>query len=203
VDGQLGPGCSVPAKEVAVSGTMALLMALLIPAEAPDEGLVVKQEEVYYDVAGTTKKELDAAVEQRVGRRIGLTEWHVGWEFFAVTNGSECSVGTVLTTVNITVRLPRWTNASDADAELRLWWTLQAREIRQHEQVHVDNAIAAAKAIHKALRQVPPASDCATLGDDLKRTARPLLDEAERKARGYDLRYGMLPWVEHRGDGGW
>jgi predicted secreted Zn-dependent protease len=181
--------------EVAVSGTMALVIALLMPAEAPDEGLVVNQEEIYYDVAGTTRKELLAAVKQRGGRFFAQTEWQLGWEFLPASNGSECSVVSVLTTVRIDVRLPRWTNASDAADDLRLWWTLRIRDARRHEQVHVDNAVSTAKAVHQALRQVPPAADCQTLQGDLKRTASSLVEEARRKDDSYDVRtaHGIIP----------
>jgi predicted secreted Zn-dependent protease len=181
--------------EVAVSGTMALVIALLIPADVLDEGLVVKQEEKYYDVTGTTAKELQAATRHLGGLHSAGTQWSVGVEFHWVSNGSECSVASVSTKVDITVTLPRWTNASVAPDALRLRWALGLRDLRLHEQVHVDNAISTAKAIHKAVRELRPAADCQTLDGDVHRTEKTLVEEALRRDDSYDLRtaHGIIP----------
>ena len=164
-----------------------LLMAL---AEAPAANPVVVVQEKYYDLTGTTAKDLQAAVKKLgpQGRYAGYTEWQVTWAFQSTRLETGCSVSSITIKVDVTITLPQWTNSSDGAHDLRLWWNLSMRDLRKHEQIHVDNAVATARAIEQALKDLPPATDCQTLDGDVARTASAVVEEGRRKDGSYDLR---------------
>jgi predicted secreted Zn-dependent protease len=184
------PQCWADVVEGEMKGLVAAAVLLMPLAVGADESPIVKIEEKYYDVTGTTEKELQAAVKKLgpQGRYTGYTEWQVVWAFQAERTESGCSVSAVTTKVDATITLPRWVNSSEGAYDLRLWWNLSVRDLRRHEQIHVDNAIATAKAIEQAVQQLAPATDCPTLEADVARTANAVVEEGRRKDGSYDIR---------------
>ena len=156
------------------------------PASTPG----VQPREKYYDLHGTTEKELLAAIKERgpEGELRGLTEWSVTWTFRTTKQGrGDCFVASVATRTDITVTLPRWVDASDASDELRARWNRALSNLKRHEQLHVANAMRTSKAIEEAVRSLPSTADCDALEADINTTANRELSAGRRRDTSYDL----------------
>ena len=100
----------------------------------------------------------------------------------------QCSLASAATKVEISVTLPRWSDASKASDDLRSRWNRALRDLTRHEHLHVANAVRTAKAIEDAIRGLPSAADCSALDADIKATANDDLATGHRRDQSYDTR---------------
>jgi predicted secreted Zn-dependent protease len=170
--------------------TISLALILVRLDGPPVDPPIVEQSDAYYDISAVSERGLALAMQrQSPGKPYpAYTEWRVSWVYQdIVAPDGGCRVATAQSKVQATVTMPRWTDSSWASDALRLTWNLRLREIRQHEQDHVQHGIAAAEAVQKALLALPPAESCNALKDEVQRTAQAIVEDAHRKDRAFDL----------------
>jgi predicted secreted Zn-dependent protease len=181
----------VDIRRCAVIWAAAAIVALVSEGSQVVEAPSVDEREKYYEVAGVTERELHAAVRRAspFGRYDAYTEWGISYapQFSSNADGT-CSVVAVRVKVEATITLPRWTNQKEASDDVQGRWHFYLRGLRKHEHEHVQNGIAGAEAVRKAVLALPPAPSCEVLNERSERSAKAVIDEAVRKDKSYDLR---------------
>ena len=123
----------------------------------------------------TLRAALHAATPISVeGQRFhGYTRWNVRWTFRWWREASgRCAITEVLT----------------ASQEQRAVFDRYVQALSHHEQGHVQIGRDAAQAIDQAIRQMPAASDCATLERDANALGHRLLQDHVAREKQYDQR---------------
>ncbi len=166
--------------------TTVVLVAL---AQVKEAAPIVNKHEKDYEVAGRSVRELQESLRRNrpPGGYDGMTQWRVSYELESET-GSDgaCRVTFAQSKIDVTVTLPTWVNWAEGSDSLRASWSRHIRDLRGHEQKHVQNGVAAAAAVQKALYALPAAMSCSALEEAAAEKAKTILKEADRRDREYD-----------------
>jgi predicted secreted Zn-dependent protease len=73
------------------------------------------------------------------GGHMGRADWHVSYQFTTRPAPGGCAVASVTTKLALKVRLPRWTPAQDASADLQARWARYMAALEVHEAGHLQN----------------------------------------------------------------
>lgn len=124
-----------------VAAILLLSSAAIAADPSPFDGIPgVKFE--YYDIEGRTSAEIYASMRARApsgandGGGVARTTWNlkVGWR--EVRRGKTCEVSDPLSSLSITVHLPRLINPSEATAEGLAFWRASIAGLEIHEAGH-------------------------------------------------------------------
>ena len=129
---------------------------------------------------------LHAATPITVGgqRFQGYTRWNVRWTFRWWREASgRCAITEVTTRLHTEVQLPELQAASP---EQQATFDRYLLALSDHEQGHVQIGRDAAQAIDQGIRQMPAASDCATLERDANALGHRLLQDHVAREKQYD-----------------
>ncbi len=92
----------------------------------------------YYNISGSTSKELIAAMRQKGPNGFwAFARWSIRWT-------GKCQVS-----LKINYTLPRWKNKNSGPKQLQANWNKMVAALKKHEQLHGLNGINAAKEIVK------------------------------------------------------
>ena len=167
--------------------------AAVMPSAHADP--VVKETFDYYDIDGTTAADVRADLNRRgpldsnEHRRFdAVTRWHVRWHFSFKTVAGNCAIATASTSVDVTYAFPRFSPDSSAPVALRQAFAQYSERLMVHEKGHAQTAIDIASRIEDGIRNLPPTSTCARLGEIADGVGHALIKEANRIDIDYDAR---------------
>ncbi|MFY2764718.1 DUF922 domain-containing protein [Arenimonas sp. MALMAid1274] len=168
-----------------------LASPLAARAGVVDEGPVVHEQRVYYDLRATSLRELRREMRERKalagidGKALGLTRQNIATEFTLMPQGRGCRLENVRVTLSITIHLPRWSPPRTPAPFLQERWDRMITGLTVHEEGHRDNAIAAARELHRALMALGESRNCLAL----ERAARRASFQAQLRFRLRDRHY--------------
>lgn len=152
---------------------------------------VVTERYEYYDVTGSSEKELRCQMTQNGctwndGKKYdSVTSWNWKWDYGYNAAPRACSADSFTVTVEIIFRYPRWVRAGEVPRSLVEKWDDYLKKLSAHENVHRDMAVDAATELSRAVAGLPPASSC----KDLDRAVRALAGERMKKLNAEEQRY--------------
>src|SRR6266498_262456 len=150
---------------------LAALMALLLGPVGADPTVVERSE--YYEVAGSSEKELRAAIDRlrpndaKGERHDAFTKWDVHWEYRYNSSAGACALTSFTTSVEVSTRLPKWSNR-DAGSRLAERWDRYIAALQDHERGHAQIGLRAAKAIQERLSALDQQPTCPLLEESIK-----------------------------------
>jgi predicted secreted Zn-dependent protease len=147
----------------------------------------------YFDIAGNTADELDAALNARgpttmgaSSRHPGATRISFGGQATYVQRDGRCYIGGARVTLNVEIILPRWRDRSHADNRLSTVWDTLAADMRRHEERHAEIARQHARAMERAILNLPPAEDCDALQARVDAESARSIEEHDRDQARFD-----------------
>jgi predicted secreted Zn-dependent protease len=153
-------------------------------------GVVGSTDVTYYDVHGTTPRELVADM-RRLGPKtadggvfFGETHSPLRWTWRTHVDGAVCSVTSAEVYVRSEIRMPRWTPPSDAPAELVAEWNQFIAALETHEIGHKDISARGARDVLTALRRV--STGCSFVSTDAKRVTDGIMARLRVEQQAYD-----------------
>src|SRR4051812_12210278 len=159
---------------------------------------------IYYDVQGTTFRELAISM-RREGPRVagssyvGETRSPMRWNWRVESIGaSECSIRDVTVSVNAEITLPRWKAPEDADPALVVEWRRFLLALETHESGHKDISAKAGKDIVNRLRGTT--GFCSDIGNRANEIALSIVEKAAQEQITYDsiTRHGLTQGTTFR-----
>lgn len=148
----------------------------------------------WYDVTGTDARALWQSItvagpKGDDGRVFaGRTDWNLGYRYQTRVLDGQCRVTTVTTKLTVSMVLPRWRDEARAPAELRAGWQRYLRALRDHENGHRDNGVAARTEVEARVRGLAPRRDCAGIDAEAKAVANEVVARYVELDREYDRR---------------
>ncbi len=147
---------------------------------------------VYYDIQGTTARELYDEMDRRGPpidgnsgpRAIGMAISNYDWSTQCICKSSRCHLRVNAFVLNETIVLPRWTPPRGTSFLLVSSWGHFATMVKKHELTHRDIDVRVGKNLLRKLKLMKPKSSCARIG----RAAKKLFKEAlaERLRSGHE-----------------
>ncbi|PZM13118.1 DUF922 domain-containing Zn-dependent protease [Rhizobium tubonense] len=145
----------------------------------------------YFDIAGNTADELDAALNARGPTTIGASSHHpgatrirFGGQATYVEKDGRCRIGGVKVTVDTEIILPRWRDRSHASKQLSMVWDTLSADIRRHEERHAEIAREHARMTEKAILGLRSEPNCDLLQEKVNaESARNIEDHDKDQAR--------------------
>lgn len=166
------------------------------PRGAVPFGVQLNDQTVTYDVTGSTREEVLAAmVRAATAQRNEGSEgsghfayhtWHVDWRFETRDGPAGCRVWQPTLALTMSTRLPRWVDRDRAGPELIREWDAFAAALRGHEMGHADIALDAARDVRRALTRTV-SGPCSAVGAAASRAAEEALRRARDRSRAYDV----------------
>jgi predicted secreted Zn-dependent protease len=164
--------------------------ALPVEESTPIPGLFVTRRTFYYEVPGSSSRELRERMD-RIGpldggaRSAAYTQTLLHWQFEHERRGTLCAIRDARVDLQITYTLPEWVPYADAEPRLAPRWRSFSRALLVHEKGHDELGLEAALALTRALQGVPEQAFC----DDVDRAVRALAEEAIRELTAKHAEY--------------
>lgn len=174
---------------------------IALPVMASD-GVHLHETLEHYPIDGDNARQWHAAMQVHGPRDLvsgraysGFTRWYVtwSWDTYPLKDG-ECQVGGYQVRIELKMQLPEWTGRSEASAGLRREWGALYGRLRDHEDLHRANALAAAHALDGMLADMDEPIPCAGSRKRIDRAARDLLSRFHEADRRLDreTRHGRI-----------
>lgn len=175
--------------------SLMLSVVIVVIVSSPIEAApTVTEENVYYNVRGTSAAELRTqlnkfGVKGSDGKTYrGNTNWNVSWRYVPRSNSANCWISSVNTTVRIKFTFPKWMDRSNAPEELRQKWDNYIVALIKHERRHRDIAVEAAVQIERAIAGMKPHATCDGLKRDVNAIGHRLVEDCRKRQSDYDAR---------------
>lgn len=154
----------------------------------------VKETEVeWFVVRGVTRQEIRDTMQQTApysevhkARVWGQCAWRISWSFQHERDATSCRVHRMRLEVSAVMRLPRWQDEALAEPDLRARWSDFNRRLRQHEDGHKKNGIAAAEDLARRLRGLREFATCEALNAEIVATRNRVLSEYRQVDQAFD-----------------
>ncbi len=159
------------------------------PKGAPmsfETGVFATTETKYYDVKGSTLKELDAEVKS-LGPRgfVAETVPYYHWNYtYKMENGS-CRIDKVRVDTRIVFMYPRWDNPN-AEQSVVEEWRERITQVEQHEAEHERIDRRTGEEIRDAITRLPQFPTCADLEKELDARAQALIAKGREEDEEFD-----------------
>jgi predicted secreted Zn-dependent protease len=144
----------------------------------------------YYDIKGNTEKTLDRSIRQNSpqnGHAFAATELRlVPVSVLPAVDARGCRVATAKIKVVAHIILPRWSDRKGAAGDLKRGFDIYAGYARLHEKAHVTIGEAAAQALERELKAIPPQRDCDATLRKSKAVIRSVLSRHNRAQLAFD-----------------
>jgi predicted secreted Zn-dependent protease len=153
----------------------------------------VEDKVVHYSIAGSTADELRKQM-QALGpddpvtgeKGFGYTRAEFHWSDRYESDAGVCRLTEVTVEMTIVETLPEWNPASQASGRLAKKWSTFLAHLVEHENGHRQIAIEEAMAVHDAIQDVQPQSDCHELQRQVSHAIERIERKADRENAGYD-----------------
>jgi len=114
------------------------------------------------------------------------TRWYVRWRYNYARTSQSCSISSVSSTLEVTIKMPRLLQSPNRPAAVTSAFETFARNLMTLEKGHEQNGIDIARRIEEAIRKLPPESNCERLGEVANALGQSLIKEANRADIAYD-----------------
>jgi predicted secreted Zn-dependent protease len=160
-------------------------------------GVAGSTDVTYYDVHGTTARELVADM-RRLGPKtetgasfFGETHSPLRWEWKTRHDGPSCTASDVSVFIRSEITLPRWTPPSDAPSALVAQWNQFLAALETHEIGHKDLSGRAARDVLTSIRRLNTL--CTSFSTEAKRVTDGIVTRLRVEQAGYDAqtRHGV------------
>jgi predicted secreted Zn-dependent protease len=158
--------------------------------DAYPKGIAGSTEVTYYDIHGSTARELVAEM-RKLGPKtagggifFGETQSPLRWDWRLHTDGPVCSTTSVNVYVRSEITLPRWTPPSGAPPDLVAQWKQFIAALETHEIGHKDISGRGARDVLTALRRLTVS--CSTFSSEAKRATDGILARMRVEQETYD-----------------
>ncbi|HET7671787.1 MAG TPA: DUF922 domain-containing protein [Burkholderiales bacterium] len=147
----------------------------------------------WFAIRGTTRDHMRASMQhtapysERRGSRVwGQCQWDIKWKFKHRREPGSCRIGEVRLDVTATMKLPRWVDEDQGNAQLRAQWNDFSRRLRQHEDGHKNNGIAAARDLVRRLKGLGEFPSCELLDAEIRRQGERVISEYQQLDLAFD-----------------
>lgn len=145
----------------------------------------------YYDIFGTTESELRQEMDSKGilfkdQRYDAFTDWQVKWNYKYARAKTGCSIGTVIVSVAIIYKFPRWKNHDAANQDLLFKWYNYISALKVHEKGHATIAKEVAEEIETTLLKIGEKNNCESCRVEANAKANSILDKYKEKEALYD-----------------
>lgn len=146
-----------------------LLLSALLLLSATPAAHAVDLVRTYgsFTVGGTTLEAIQEELARRGPHVGGSSSRHPGATRMAFTTHigyargpRSCRIASAKVTLKVHIVLPRWSQRSKSEADVRLFWDTLSADIRRHEGLHVDIAKRYARKLEDALKASGRQQDC-------------------------------------------
>ena len=147
---------------------LAVLVFTHTTALAEVRRMKINLEYVYYDIQGTTARELYDQMD-RLGppiygnsgpRAIGMAISDYDWSAKCICKSSWCHLRVTKFALRETIVLPRWTPPRGVSPRLVFSWGQFAKMVKKHELTHRDIDVRVGKDLLRKLKLMKPKSSC-------------------------------------------
>lgn len=165
-----------------------MLLAPLASARGPK----VKTTYEYYEVGGKSasdiRKKLNSGGVRWTDGKVydAVTRWYVRWNYRYEKVGGRCRIASVITHLDVVIKMPRWTGRETADEALIDRWDGYIRALHEHELGHRGFGVRAAAEIEETIARLDPQLDCASLGAAANAAGHRILAKYRREEIAYD-----------------
>lgn len=150
----------------------------------------VEEVDEYYEIKGSTMKELFNEMHHKGGRSVGVAwcGWQIDWDPEYAQTPQGYTLKNSNTKIVVTYRYPRWIDRDKASGELRKEWDALVRNAIIHEKGHGTIAKEGAYAVEKALMAVPSHKDIRIFSGRVNAAGSKVVREYTIKEQQYDKR---------------
>lgn len=148
----------------------------------------------WYNVTGTDSKAMWQSISANGpkgddGRVFaGRTDWNLGYRYQTRFRDGQCRVSTVTTRLAVVMHMPRWQDEGRAPRALRDRWQRYVAALREHENGHRDNGVAATAEVQARVSDLPPQPDCGSFDAQARTVANEIVARYVERDREYDRR---------------
>ena len=145
----------------------------------------------YYAIYGTSAGELrremnsKSPITQSGKTYDAYTTWYINWRFNWNTNGEQCKITKVTSTVDVKFTFPKWINRNDSNNTLKSEWDSYYKALTRHENGHKQFGVEAAEEIEGKLMQLS-SSSCQALEEKANAVGKQILDKYISLEKKYD-----------------
>ena len=153
---------------------------------------VVKEKYEYYEVCGYCEKDIQCDLKQKCicwtdGKKYdSITNWKVKWDYDYNRTPQTCTTDSFTVTVDVIFHLPKWVRTSNVPQPLVEKWDAYMENLVLHEKGHRDRAVEAATEITRAVKELPPASTCAELDQEVQALSHERINKMIEDQKEYD-----------------
>jgi predicted secreted Zn-dependent protease len=172
---------------------LCIILALILFAPAADaRGPKVQTTYEYYDIGGKSAPDIREklnfnGVKWTDGKIYdAVTRWYVRWNYRFENVDGRCRIASVVTHVDVVIKMPRWTSRDAADETLQDRWDGYIRALHEHELGHRGFGVRAAAEIEETISRLDPQLDCAALGAAANAAGHNILEKYRREEIAYD-----------------
>ena len=172
----------------------AILMGLLCcSAVFAHAGPSISVKHSFYPVSGRTSRDLKEQMKRNgPGAESKIwgdarTKWQVNWNYGLMPVPGGCRIHKVATSVHVTFIMPRWTDPSDGNPELREKWNTFVKALQRHEDGHKEHGIHAAQEIESRVAGLQPMGSCGEVQKAANTLANGIVEKYKRQDLYYDI----------------
>lgn len=126
---------------------------------------------------------------QSPGGHRGQASWYLSYTYRSRSTPGGCAVESVVTKLDLKVRLPRWSPSAGASRELSARWDRYMDALRVHENGHLQTGRDLESSFKSAAAGIMTA-DCGALDAALRASFDSLLRQANQRDKDYDAQTG-------------
>ncbi len=159
-------------------------------AAEPNYAVNVYESTQYYDIEGSTAKELLDEINRKGPKRqfgpgsaLGQTEWGISWYVQTETLTDACAMMSADISVELTYMMPRWNGSPRANGKLRKTWEAFLDSLWVHERGHGEIARRGATAIGEQMIVAPSAASCGELQESLNAIGKQIITDVIKPAQ--------------------
>lgn len=158
---------------------------------------IVEQKTVYYEFTANSKKEIWQQILEKSPRgavnvaghhavNVATTEWQMSTKYNLEGGLHRCTLKSVQATLQITIRLPNWTNKWQADKLLADNWDNYVRMVSNHEDIHRQYAIKMAQEYETELMKLDSYRRCADLKEAMEKVRVHVIGKYHAQNKWFD-----------------
>jgi predicted secreted Zn-dependent protease len=129
------------------------------------ENVTVESSITYYDVSANSLEEFFKGISvdgPKSGRNNAwaLIRWDLNTEYYFEKKNGKCRFNADSISVIAEIVLPNWANIDEQESHIQRWWQEFSDYIKNHEELHLDNAIEGSHQMAKVLDKMPFVEQC-------------------------------------------
>jgi predicted secreted Zn-dependent protease len=169
----------------------------------------VHRSNAFYEVGGYTfmdvRREIFYRSPKRISNKVAVAWciWEISWVINTRQDETLCRINSIDTRIDVSITMPRWANYASAGNGMKEAWDTYYKSVLEHEEIHGNNGIAAARDLQRRLSDLTGRYSCKDLQEDGKYLAHRIINEYREKDVEFDgvsLNADMITDVEIAAD---